>query len=76
MLEITDGTRWVQISEYSEGGYYYEIFDQHPAQIDTVDVDGGLCTGNLADAIIMATSQAGLVDVNEPRQLPDEDEDE
>ena len=79
MLTITDGTTWVTIEEYSEGGYYYSIYNINPhlpENEDCEDEDGGLCTGNLADAIIMSTSQAGMVDPNEERQPQEDEEDD
>lgn len=66
-ININDGTTFIEIW-YSESnnGYMYSIYDRNPKECDDLEeTDGGICTGTMADAIIMASSQAGIIDINE-----------
>ena len=69
-MEITIKNRattpptWIRISEGSEGGHYYEMFNVDPEldeNEEAEDIDGGLCTGTDVDALTMALSQAGFI---------------
>lgn len=45
----------------SEDGYMYDIYNtdlQGAVDTDDGSIDGGLCTGSMADAVGMATAQA------------------
>lgn len=51
----------IVIEAVSEGGYQYDLYTGTPAEIESgyaVNVDGGLCTTTLENALRMATSQA------------------
>lgn len=41
-----------------EGGYMYSIHDHDNDDDDIDGLDGGLCTGSIKDAILMAATQA------------------
>lgn len=49
----------IRISEYSEGGYYYDIWPSDVVETDTESDDGGLCTTTMLNALEMAHDQAG-----------------
>lgn len=42
----------------SEGGYMYSIYDGDDAYMECEDVDGGLCTTTMENALGMAVEQA------------------
>lgn len=53
----------ITIKEYSEGGYYYDIYDhEHGADCEDAEEceseDGGWCTTTMANALGMAESAA------------------
>lgn len=71
---------------HDNGGYMYSLLDARQDDDDTDELDGGICTGTLADAIEMASShavdyfklpmfeQARAVDVQEAEERAQEDE--
>jgi hypothetical protein len=68
-------------------GYYYSIFDTTADLDDAEEIDGGLCTSDLTNALEMATDQALLItkrdrdifhkrDLETYNNLSDEDKEE
>lgn len=45
----------------NDEGYMYEIYSDRLAQENCESLDGGLCTGDLEDALEMAYEQAGAL---------------
>lgn len=49
---------FIKIEAASEGGFFYDVYDRDPAGDDIDCLDGGQCTGALADALEMAFETA------------------
>ena len=54
-LLLDNGDEFIEIDEHSEGGYYYSIYPSREAfENGEEDIEGGVCTGSLSDALEMA----------------------
>ncbi len=59
-VKIQGGGTYISVW-YSDAndGYMYNIYDQEPTDF-IEEIDGGLCTGTIIDAVEMAMLQAGM----------------